>query len=841
MFLNRIFTLAGLATIGFSLLSCSSRTSYLELPVLEEEVTGRHLDYAPANGDLVQINPPGFTWTSVENASRYRFLLFEARDLNKPIIESNVLSSTVMVLREELEAGEYCWMILYLDSEGSPSARTELMVFKISDEAARLPFPDMEKLVQRIEEKRPRLFLLPGRIDEIMEAIRAENAAVWKGCLRLADAALSEAFYPEPAPYKTPEFDVGEWRRTYRSGKLGSAHLVRLAFAYKLTGRSEYHEASKKWLLHLAGWDPRGITSYNLPLPDGSTGNDEAAMPMLVRLALAYDWLAETLDPTDRSLVLRSLRERGNQVFNHYEEIDFKSNPWSSHDGQTLAYLGIAALSCLGEFPEAKHWLEYTLTSYMTSFPSWGGNDGGWAQGLHYWAFDLMAHSVFLDALSLVADFDLYRKPFFRNSGFFPFYFQPPGVPGASFGDITSEDPAFRRRVLMTKLSRAVGDDAFRWYLQNTPTIDELEKGGADRELAWREWGVEDLVALLTPEEEASTGLAAPTWLPKSKWFKDIGWVAMHSDILQPQDGVSVYFKSSRYGSISHSHADQNSFHLSAFGQPLLIDSGYYPWYGSPHHLLWSKQTHAHNAVLVSGRGQGEAFMGASGKIEFFQSVGDLTFVRGEAGKAYNIEISGGTRELWQEHLSLPLPPKVPKVKVARRALGFAGRRESPWLVVHDYLETDGMATFEYLLHALDRMEIEEDAGIIRVRRKGVHLDIYLVSSSKGRFSQTDKFLVDPGDRRREGASQWHLNVQTRKPTSEVRYLALMVPYREGQAPLEVTPIALQDLRGFQVGEDRVLAWWGEGESGIHPEIGGAESARLFVSLGADASRHFCP
>ena len=59
-----------------------------------------------------------------------------------------------------------------------------------------------------------------------------------------------------------------------------------------------------------------------------------------------------------------------------------------------------------------------------------------------------------------------------------------------------------------------------------------------------------------------------------------------------------LQFKSSRFGSFNHSHADQNSFILSAFGRPLLIDSGYYPWYGSPHDVGWTRQTIAHNALL---------------------------------------------------------------------------------------------------------------------------------------------------------------------------------------------------------------------------------------------------
>ncbi len=62
-----------------------------------------------------------------------------------------------------------------------------------------------------------------------------------------------------------------------------------------------------------------------------------------------------------------------------------------------------------------------------------------------------------------------------------------------------------------------------------------------------------------------------------------------------------VEFKCSPYGSHGHNHADQNTFNVSAFDEPLFIDTGYYHSYGDPHHNGWTRQTKAHNGVLVDG------------------------------------------------------------------------------------------------------------------------------------------------------------------------------------------------------------------------------------------------
>ncbi len=44
-----------------------------------------------------------------------------------------------------------------------------------------------------------------------------------------------------------------------------------------MTGEKKYGAAARKWILHLASWDPDGPTNFKL--------NCEAAKPMLYRLA----------------------------------------------------------------------------------------------------------------------------------------------------------------------------------------------------------------------------------------------------------------------------------------------------------------------------------------------------------------------------------------------------------------------------------------------------------------------------------------------------------------------------------------------------------------------------
>jgi hypothetical protein len=153
----------------------------------------------------------------------------------------------------------------------------------------------------------------------------------------------------------------------------------------------------------------------------------------------------------------------------------------------------------------------------------------------------------------------------------------------------------------------------------------------------------------------------------------------MHTD-LKARDRTSVYFKASLFGSASHSHADQNAFTIDAGTTPLLLDSGYYDYYGSPHGKSWYRQTVAHNAVTFDG-GQGQRPLDASaiGAIRYFWSDTDHAIAQGEAAPAYDGQ-----------------------VRSARRTVILL--RASGRVLVHDYLDAQLPHSWELNLHAMEEM-----------------------------------------------------------------------------------------------------------------------------------------
>ncbi|HEY1043350.1 MAG TPA: heparinase II/III family protein, partial [Telluria sp.] len=138
---------------------------------------------------------------------------------------------------------------------------------------------------------------------------------------------------------------------------------------------------------------------------------------------------------------------------------------------------------------------------------------------------------------------------------------------------------------------------------------------------------------------------------PNAALYPSIGWVAMHSNMQDP-NRTSLYFKSSPYGAYNHSHGDQNSIILNSGNRPLLIEAGYMDYYGSPLFHDWYRTTKAHNAVTFDN-GIGQMITGntvnlsRNGKITSFSTSPQLDYVEGDATAAYGGTLTSAVRKVW--------------------------------------------------------------------------------------------------------------------------------------------------------------------------------------------------
>ena len=275
------------------------------------------------------------------------------------------------------------------------------------------------------------------------------------------------------------------------------------------------------------------------------------------------------------------------------------------------------AIVMAGESDNALTWLDTSLKALTTTYPHWGGCDGGWAEGTAYGLYYNTLYIPAFETLRMTTGFDLWERPFFRKVRNFFFYctalrgeISPFGDDAESIGPGIGGSSAYGS--LLWYHAHRFDDPHIAWW------VNQIDASSGSR----------GPLSLLF---EDAAKAKAPADLPGSHLFRGVGLAALHSDLSEPDEDTFLLFKSSPYGSVSHSHADQNAFCIMKGGRALAIPSGYYgPLAGMPHHARWTCSTKANNCVLVDGDGQASRERKATGRIAAFEDREGLSYVIGD-------------------------------------------------------------------------------------------------------------------------------------------------------------------------------------------------------------------
>ena len=707
-------------------------------PVLDAPPADAQKPYSPAIGQRVGVTPPPFIWVPSGRKATYALQVSTSKDFPPEKTRTyRKIAISVYVPSEPLPAGAWFWR--YGVETGKTTVWGKARPFNVDASARAFPLPDFKDLVARVPKRHPRL-LFPGRhLQRIRAAARGELKRDVDRLVASARGAIGEQLVAEPPRPKSGSERVTVMRTT----RPPMDRMEQCALAYLLTGDRPLGLEAKRRILHFFSWDPDG--------PTGLWGYDEPAMWMMMRGMRAYDWTYDLFTPAQRAKVEPAMKVRARQFHVHLKDKRrFETNPYESHAGRMPGFLGEAALCFAHEWPEARQWLEYATLLYMTSYPAWGGDDGGWQEGPGYWSAYMSFALHYVVALRNATGVDLMNKPFFRNTPYYALYAATPYHEHRPFGDGAWSSPAGIGRVLYA-FSSLLDDPYLRWYHQ----------------ASGRSSG-RDLLTLMTYAPDVKPKV--PRDLPPARVFPAVGLAAMHTALGEKDKDISLLFRSSPFGSVSHGHADQNAFVVEAFGRGLALATGFYPWYGSPHHHKWTRDTRAVCSVLVDGKGQVVRSWRARGGIVAFESSKGYDYVAGEADDAY-----GGRLKRFRRHI-VHVRPGV--------------------FVIYDDLVAAKPSTFQWLLHAHDRIGVE--GRILRVRRDPAAMDVHMLLPVQSTVSQTDKYTPEPESHKhkpRKYDKTWHLKVSTKRPESTGQFLNVLV-VRRTDAKSSVTKVGLVQRKG---------------------------------------------
>lgn len=696
--------------------------------MLDEPAVGKlTIQYSPTTDTRITENPPRFTWLpTIEDEAQY--VLRVSSDTQYSA--DNTQTYTAIPLNfftpdKALPAGDYVWSYaVWSENNNAPASSWSMdRHFTLSAELPETPVPPRAKRFSQSYKDHPRLWMNKDQIASFKSSLSNNPShCTWDVFYeKSARPWMEREIMKEPPGYPGHKRVASVWRQTYIDCQELIYAIRHLAVAGTITDDKPMLDRAKLWLLEAASWNPSGTTSRSY--------TDEWAFRVNGALAWGYDWLYDELTTDERSLVRHALLLRTRETADHIiKHANIQLFPFDSHAVRAVSAVLIpAAIALLDDEPEAEDWLNYAIEFLSTVYSPWGDAQGGWAEGPHYW---MTGMAYLIDAANLLKGYtgiDLYKRPFFQSTGDFPLFTKSPDTRRATFGDDSTmgDLPSLKIGYNLRQFAGVTGNGAYQWY------YDEIKRNDTGTEMAFYNYGWWDLnfdeLAYRTdfPVVEAKPPANDDTL----RWFEGVGWAAIQVDMADPEKHIQFVMKSSRFGSISHSHGDQNAFCLAGFGEDLAIQSGHYVAFNSTMHQNWRRQTRSKNAILIDGKGQYASkdkalAMRSSGKLICAEKREDHIYIQGEATAAYQ-----------------SLTPEVNKVL---RDIYFVN---NSYFVIVDAIDADKPVSIDWLLHTNAPMSLSSKTYRYTGTKAGFYGQILWSEAGAAELTQfTDFPDVDPVD-----------------------------------------------------------------------------------------------
>ncbi len=651
---------------------------------------------APLDKEVVEQNPPSFTWLHHEEQGPYKICI---KDLEGRVIVEKDCEHNFALLEDILEAGTYTWNVIATDG-----AERGWQEFTIAEDAVVFLPPTASKVLACLPQERPHHIFY----DDDRKSIHNRQAHNIPALQRTIDMAIEQGLPPRPRFHLQEDWQTANREEFGRHRDYCDRNLVACALGHRLLGDIDPERAAaariyaKECLLEICSWNPAGPCSQI-----GGWG-DEFGLSHSRCLPAVFDWCYDLLSQQEREYVARTIEQYALQTEERIEKHGFINSFASSHIGRIPAYLGEAALVLYGTHVDKKtceRWLQKAIDIYSSVFPFFGGRDGGWAEGVFYASSYTKWYLPFFLAVERVHGFSFLNRPFYHRVSQFFMHCAPPGwemhpfADGYWCGSDDEEWPGF------------MAQNPFRVYAERfgpelAQQFDHIQSKQNHLQL--------HLLDVFTAAiSKPIHSLAGPAKNTRS--FRDAGIVSMHSNIFNPEQDVAVLARASKYGSMSHQHADQGSFAIIAGGTCLISPSGYFgARCGSTHHQKWTNQTKAHNCLLINNTGQASHSHSAIGEI-----------ISCEEGDAFAMSI-------------LDLSEAYDGVEHYQRRIHYDYSDDAHYVVtIEDDLTLEKPQSVQFLLHALS--EPTNRNGMLCIERNGKRCDIS-VEGAAGEVSITDLF-----------------------------------------------------------------------------------------------------
>lgn len=445
-------------------------------------------------------------------------------------------------------------------------------------------------------QEHPRMYFSKGELENVQTRGNSSHKALKDQIVGYVEKELGSS----PAP-----------SRNQSTLRLYGSKVYTFAFAYILTGDSRYAELTKDYLLTFASWE------YWDTQPDT---RDLALSAMLIGNALAYDWIYDYLNETERLTIRNSLSVQAEKMYQAAiagSNVSGWNNWWSNsflqnHTIINRSALGVAGLVLQGEDDSADKYIENARQGWERISALMDGNgDGSWHESTNYGAYAFTNALVYLVNMKKITGTDLIPHKFFSAYGKWRIYNHIPGTIEniVGMGDFENSWGDNSGPHILRFAASEYGDGYAQWM------ADEIINIRGRYTNAWQ--APEAVLEFFN--YNPAVAASSPGSLPKDATFKDLEGVIWRSG--WGNDAMIFAFKTGANGgrfaydsfmansypwspasaagqsnllNLGHDHNDLNSFYLYKNGS----------WLAPENNEYGKGETSFHNSILINGKGQ---------------------------------------------------------------------------------------------------------------------------------------------------------------------------------------------------------------------------------------------
>ena len=706
-----------------------------------------HLDpRQPRDGQSPRTNPPVFVWKPRHGQRRFQLQVARDPDFTELAIDRADLTDPLYLPEQALAPGAYWWRW------SADKEIPQVFTLTIDSAATIVEIPAAATWLARLPQSHPRIYLQADRV----ASLRADPPPQWPALQSEAETLLQQPHsIDEPAFLPARAANYAAFWKIWYPTMWGTRRFVKeaetLALAWLLGGEQRFGRAACQRMNSISRWDPQGSSHID--------HNDEAHMSVIWHGAHVCDWVWDLFTTAEREQVIEQFRRRGQITFEHmHDRGHYGIDRFDSHSGREIVFLAQLALVFHEHIPEASNWLDWLRPVLCGLWPSWAGDDGAWAQGPSYGLAYVTIMTMFASALKRGTGIDLYRRPFWQHHAQWRQWCLPPYAEWMGFGDHSERWAATwnNNADLVDLIGRETNTDEFDTYVADFRRIATTLTTPPERQLS----GV-NAQLLLAPPIKPRENTDTPDTDRHLRVFADAGWAAVRSDRTNPERDIALIFRSSPYGAISHSHANNNDFILHAGGKVLAMPSGYYAGYGSDHHAHWVWHSKSHNCLTLSDASQLMCSHESVGHIAHAYENEDLAYFCGIADQSYQDRASRCRRH----------------VVYLKASQSFA--------MIDEFVARENIVSaLQWNIHSWSPFAVDEAQRTFSLQREDASLTGHFLWSDNGFCSLGEGW--DPPPMTDKGGSQWPLQYHLRyTPSGLVERRNLGVVLCPGHAQLE--------------------------------------------------------